>query len=351
MKSIVFTAPGKAVWQEEARPTPQPGEVRVRLVRSAVSSGTERANVRGLPDCQVGIFSESEEVHWPRRSGYSSSGVVEAVGPGVESLAVGARVALSWSVHSQYVCLPVAQVYPLPDEVSFEAAAWTHIATFALAAIRKCRLEIGESAMVMGMGILGQLAVKLLRAAGAAPVLAADPEAAARERALAFGAEAALDPRAEDFAAQAKALCRGEGAVMRARVPMDGPRVAIEASGNGEALKQALTAVAPYARVALLGCTRATDFSIDYYHLVHGRGVTMVGAHTLARPAQESSPGGWTEREDALAVIRLMQLGRLDLDALVDEVHAPAECGEVYARLASGGSFPNVQFDWTENRR
>ena len=60
------------------------------------------------------------------------------------------------------------------EKISFEEAALFHIATFPLAALRKCKLELGESAIVMGMGILGMMAVKLLRVAGAAPLIAVD---------------------------------------------------------------------------------------------------------------------------------------------------------------------------------
>ena len=347
-KSIVFTGPGKAELVEEELAEPNAGEVRVRLARSCISSGTARANVTGVPDAGVGIFAKGEGTSWPRRCGYSSSGVVEALGEGVTGLAVGDRVALSWSVHASHVVLPAKQAYLLPGNVSDEAAAWTHIATFPMAAIRKCRLEMGEGALVMGQGALGQLAVKLLLAAGATPVVAADPVAEKRERALMLGADAALDPAAAGFAERAKALCRGERQVMRAMVPTDGPRVVIEVTGVGAALDQSLDAAAPYARIALLGCTRSLDFSIDYYHKVHGRGVTIVGAHTLARCERESAPGCWTERDDALAFLRLLSLGRISLDGFTDEVHAPEECAAVFARLAAGGPFPNVQFEWGE---
>lgn len=73
---------------------------------------------------------------------------------------------------------------------------------------------------------------------------------------------------------------------------------------------------------------------------------SSVGAHTDARPDRESAPGWWTTRDDALAFIRLMEFSRISLDGFVDEVHSPAECGEVYSRLARGGAFPTVQFDW-----
>lgn len=346
-KNIVFTSAGVAELLDRPVSEPGPGEVRVRLARSCVSSGTERANLVGVPDSGVGIFGAASTTTWPRQSGYSSSGVVEAVGAGVASPKPGDRVALSWSVHAQRVCVPAANAYLVPDGVPFETAALTHIATFPLAAIRKCRLEVGEGAIVMGQGVLGQLAVLLLKAAGAAPVLAADPVAAKRDRALALGADFALDPTAPDFADRAKALCPSECRKIFGRVAMSGPPVGIEVTGVGAALDNVLDAIAPFGRIALLGCTRDSNFTVDYYHKVHGRGVTLVGAHTACRPEAESAPGWWTTRDDAIAFLRLLALGRLSLDGFVDEVHSPTDCAEVYARLAAGGPFPVVQFDWT----
>lgn len=345
---IFFTKKDTAELLDRPVPEPAAGEVRVRLVRSCISSGTERANLIGVPDGGVGIFSTGDGVTWPRQCGYSSSGVVDKVGDGVKGLKPGDRVALSWSVHSKFVCVPEGCAYAIPDGVSFEHAALAHISTFPMAAVRKCRLEIGEGAIVMGQGVLGQLAVKILRAAGATPVIAADPLPEKRERAIALGADAALDPSDPEFAEKVKSLCPSEESVMRGMVSASGPVVGIEVTGVGKALDNVLDAIAPYGRIALLGCTRNSNFTIDYYHKVHGRGVTLVGAHTLARKERESAPGWWTQRDDAKAFLRLVARGRIDLSGFVDEVHSPSECAEVYARLAAGGAFPTVQFDWQD---
>ena len=131
------------------------------------------------------------------------------------------------------------------------------------------------------------------------------------------------------------------------RKPDVGAKVAIEVTGNGAALNSVLDAVAPFARVALLGCTRDSNFTINYYRKVHAQGISLIGAHTMARPDAESSNGWWTTRDDAQSFLKLLSLGRVSLDGFVAEVHSPEECGEVYARLAVGGAFPVVQFDWT----
>ena len=186
----------------------------------------------------------------------------------------------------------------------------------------------------MGLGVLGLMAVQLLHAAGAVPIIAVDPIPSKREKALAFGADYALDPFAPDFAETAKRLSDG------------GVKVAIEVTGNGKALDSVLDVMAPLGRVALLGCTRHADFTIDYYRKVHGPGISLIGAHTMARPKEESSAGLWTTRDDALTFMRLEATGRTHIADLVEEVHSPLEAPAVFARLAKESAFPVVQFNW-----
>ena len=128
-----------------------------------------------------------------------------------------------------------------------------------------------------------------------------------------------------------------------------GAKVAIEVTGSGKALDQVLDCMARLGRVALLGCTRHSDFTIDYYHKVHGPGISLIGAHNDARPRLESAPALWTERDDIAALLRLIAGGRINLGSLVQEVHAPEDAPEVYTRLATEKSFPVVQFNWEKN--
>ena len=253
----------------------------------------------------------------------------------LECIKPGARVAVGGSSHQQYVVVNEKNVYKIEDpDTSFEEAALWYIGTFPMAAIRKCRLEFGESAIVMGQGVLGQIAVKYLRAAGAVPIIVVDPVPKKREQALAIGADYAFDSNDKDLAEKVKAVTKG------------GAKVAIEVTGFGKALDQVLDCMAEFGRVALLGCTRRSDFTINYYHKVHSPGITLVGAHTRARPAQDSSGGWWTEKDDMNAEIIMHEYGRVTLASLVEETHSPEDAPEVYARLAAGGAFPLVQFDW-----
>ena len=188
----------------------------------------------------------------------------------------------------------------------------------------------------MGLGILGIFAVQELRAAGAYPVIAVDPVKERRELALKFGADYALDPTAEDFVSTVKTLSEG------------GVNVCIEVTGLGIGLIQALDCMKKMGRVALLGCTRSSKFEIDYYGKVHGRGISLIGAHTIARPKLESSAGLWTDEDDIKALLKLVKAGRLNFKDMIFEIHSPADAQTVYDRLANEKNFPiGVLFDWS----
>ena len=328
IKQIFFTEVNTARLLPEEISEPVGNEVLIKTAVSTISCGTERANLVGSKNVSASEF--------PKKVGYSNAGTVVKVGKDVKSVKPGDRVAVFWGQHKSYNLLPEDNVVKIESEnVSFEDAAMGLISSFPLAAIRKTRLEIGESAMVMGLGILGMIAVKLLRAAGAVPIVAVDPNPKRREIALKCGADFAFNPFDKDFAEKVRAVTNG------------GVKVAIEVTGVGAGLDEALDCMAKFGRIALLGCTRNSDFTIDYYNKVHVPGITLVGAHTIARPETESYPGYFTHRDDITAVLNLCASGRLKLDDLVEETHSPTECQDVYFRLATDKDFPVVvQFDW-----
>ena len=334
-KQIVFTKPYTAELLEAECLSPKANEVTLELAFSAISAGTERANYIGARN-RVDL-SEDTAPEFPRTVGYSATGVVTAIGENVKNVQVGDRVAAFWTKHKKHITLHKDGIIKLPDEVSLQEAAISYISVFPLAAIRKTRLEIGESALVMGLGILGILAVEELKAAGAYPIIAVDPIAERRELALKLGADFALDPTKEGFCDKVIQLTNG------------GAKVCIEVTGLGIGLIQALDCMKEMGRVALLGCTRSSKFEIDYYGKVHGRGISLIGAHTIARPSFESSAGLWTAQDDLSAVINLIKGGRLNFKDIISEIHSPCDAQLVYDRLANDKNFPvGVLFDWSK---
>ena len=333
-KQIVFTKKNTAELLDVEVREPRANEVMVKTMVSTISCGTERANITG--ETNVSIYGNSSEAVFPRTSGYNSAGIVVKKGENVKSVDIGDRVVVYWGAHKSYNTVPENQVVKIEDDsIGFETGAMSFISSFSMAAIRKTRIEMGESAIVMGLGILGMLAIKELRATGAVPIIAADPNPKRREMALENGADYAFDPLCEGFADKVKEITGG------------GVNVAIEVTGVGAGFNEALDCMAKFGRVSLLGCTRNSDFSVDYYKKVHGPGITIVGAHTAARPQVESHPGYFTHNDDIKAMLKLCAGGRICLEDIIGETHTPEECPEVYTRLINDKDFPVVvQFDW-----
>ncbi len=238
-KRIVFTKTNTAELLDSPIRTPKDNEILVETAFSTISCGTEKANIIGDPN--IGIFTkETDPAVFPRILGYSSSGTVIAKGNNVKDLEIGDRVAMSWSIHEKYNCIPATNAVKLPSEsVTLSDAAISHISTFPMAALRKTELELGESFMVMGLGILGLIAVMLGKAAGATPVIAVDPIKERREKALKFGADYALDPFEDNFAETVKNLTNG------------GVNAAIEVTGLGAGLNQTLDCMQRFGRIRM----------------------------------------------------------------------------------------------------
>jgi len=334
-KQIVFTEAYKAELLDVEYDEPKANEVTVELEYSAISAGTEKANYTGQRNGPG--MKDGEAPKYPITVGYSSAGRIVAVGSDVTDLKVGDRVIAYWSKHKKRLTVEREFIIKLPDEVSTQEASMAYISIFPLAAIRKTHLEIGESALVMGLGILGVFAVQELKAAGAYPIIAADPIAERREFALKLGADYALDPTKEGFADEVKRLSAG------------GVNVCIEVTGLGAGLIGALDCMKEMGRVALLGCTRSSQFEIDYYGKVHGRGISLIGAHTMARPKHESSSGLWTIEDDIRTVFNLIKGKRLNFKDMICEIHSPAEAQKVYQRLINEKNCPiGVLFDWSK---
>jgi predicted dehydrogenase/threonine dehydrogenase-like Zn-dependent dehydrogenase len=194
-----------------------PGCVLVRMAASLVSAGTERAScefasknllqkAKARPDLvrevinkvrRDGMFSAvaavRDRLDQPNALGYSSSGTVIGIGEGVTDLSVGDRVACagaSYAVHAEFACIPrllAARIHP-DAAVNFEEAAFTTLGAVALHGVRTADAKLGDVVAVVGLGLLGQLTVQILKAAGCR-VLGMDIVPERAELALRLGAD------------------------------------------------------------------------------------------------------------------------------------------------------------------
>lgn len=337
-KQIVFTKKNTAeLICKNIKDVPGDDEIMVKTIYTAISNGTERANLTGDLNVHGNSAPDPSKPLFPRCLGYSGAGEAVAVGKNVKKVKCGDMVATSWGVHANYQMFKEENVEIVPEGVELREAALTHIATFPLAAIRKMRCEIGENTLVMGIGILGLIAIKFLKASGMASVIAADLDEKRRSESLKMGADYALDPSEKGFSEMVKKLTDG------------GANAAVEVTGVGAGLDECLDCMAKFGRIALLGCTRDKNFTIDYYKKVHCPGITLIGAHTMARPQSESHPGWWTTSDDKKAILKLLLKKRITFGDLINEVREPGEAGAVYKRLAFDKAFPTgVLFKWTD---
>lgn len=334
-KIIQFVSAGKAELTDEPLRRPFADEALVQNEISAISAGTEHANLMNLPNLG-GVGPATGQ--FPRRLGYSGVGRVVEVGKNVHGVKAGDRVLTHWgSCHSSCNYITENNLMKIGnDALPSEHAVFGVIAGFSLGGLRKTRLEIGESAAVVGLGILGVFALVLCRIAGAAPCIAADLSEARRKLALSLGAHHVLNPADNDYIEKVREAARG------------GVNTVIEVTGQSVALKQALGFTARFGRIALLGCTRVSDVAIDFYQQVHRPGVEIIGAHTEARPKHESRPHAWTWQDDARAVFDFMADGRIDMSKILSAIYSPADAPAVYAALAqTPRDFPvGAVFDW-----
>jgi predicted dehydrogenase/threonine dehydrogenase-like Zn-dependent dehydrogenase len=204
-------------------PAPQllPGCVLVQVAASLVSAGTERASAefasksllakaKARPDLVREVISKlrrdglastwqtvRSRLDQPQSVGYSSAGVVVALGDGIIDIDVGDRVACAgagYAVHAEFACVPRMLLAKIPEspkgrsQVLFEEAAFGTLGAICLHGIRTAQVSLGDTVAVIGLGLLGQITVQLLGAAGCR-VYGMDLLPARADLAVASGAE------------------------------------------------------------------------------------------------------------------------------------------------------------------
>ncbi len=327
-KAVFFTEPAKAEFVECDVPAVGANDVLVRNEFTVISGGTERANILG---------GKNVPQEYPKASGYSGIGHVIAVGDAVKSVKVGDRVLVYHGIHANYNVRGEDEITRVDQEdLPSEDAVFAIIASMGLGGLRRLEVEIGESVMVMGLGLLGIFALQFARLSGAYPLIAADLNEERRKLALELGADYALDPSDPDFIKTVRSLTGGKGA-----------RAIVEVTGVMAALKQALGCSAREARISLLGCTRVSDGSIDYYSEVHRPGIKLIGAHNMVRPKLESRPHCWTHHDDCRAIMALMAAGRIQVAPIRSRIVSPTLATDIYDQLCNDPHFPmGTVFDW-----
>jgi predicted dehydrogenase/threonine dehydrogenase-like Zn-dependent dehydrogenase len=222
---------------EVPEPGVRSGGILVRNAASLISAGTEKTitdfagksmlgKARDRPDLVRQVVDRVKKdgigptvqtvlsrLDQPIALCYSGAGVVEAAGRGAEEFSAGDRVAcagMTYASHADVVFVPRNLSVPVPDGVSLEDAAYVTVGAIALQGVRVADVRLGESVAVIGLGLLGQLAVQILRAAGCR-VIGVDLDPAKVALARQLGAEAAV-VRTDDVHGAVAAFTGGRGA-------------------------------------------------------------------------------------------------------------------------------------------
>ena len=329
-KQIFFTAVHKAELLETEIREIEANEVLTEMEYTVVSGGTERACIMGMPNTSQ---------KFPQSLGYCGVGRVIALGEKVKTLNIGDRVLVYHGCHAKYNIRTIDEITKVEsDDIPSLYAAFVIIASMGLGGVRKLEIELGESAMVMGLGLLGMFSVQFARLNGANPVIAVDLNKERRDLALKLGADYALDPSDSDFVQRVKEITKGNGV-----------NATVEVTGASVAMKQALECASWMGRISLLGCTRVSDCAVDYYQQVHRPGVRLIGAHNFVRPKVESYPHHWTHHDDCRAILDMIERGRINVEPMIARVVSPCDAPKIFDELCDDPHFPMATvFDWRD---
>ena len=360
MKQVVQNyRTGQLKVEELAPPALKSGGVLVRTSFSLISAGTERTIVetaqssligkaRGRPDLvrqvidtfkREGLTSTYEKVKaklsQSKALGYSASGVVTAVGQEVQEFRVGDRVACAgggYASHAEVIFVPRNLCCKLPENVSHESACYTTVGAIALQGIRQADPRLGETVAVIGLGLVGQLTVQLLKAAGC-QVLGVDIDANACARAKESGADSvASDPAAARAACDALTAGRGADCV-----------VITAATKSSEPVELAAELARDRARVVVVGLVgmdvpRHSFFAKE----LELRLSRSYGPGRYDPDYEEKGidyPIGyvrWTEKRNMEAFLRLIAEGKINTNLLTTHRFAVAQAMQAYDLIMSG---------------
>lgn len=348
------------------------GSILVRTTYSAISAGTERAKNEiskksllgkaiSRPDlvAQVvdfarnnGIRAAYDKVHNRLEAlspmGYSCSGRVMAVGEGVTEFQVGDQVACAgagYANHCEVNCVPCNLAVKIPDSVRLDSACLTTIGAIAVQGLRQSRAVLGETAVVIGVGLVGVLTILLARAAGCR-VAAIDHNEARAAGAGKFGADLSLVSSTPNLTSKIRQFSRYGADVV----------IVTAATKSAEPLELAAELCRDRARIVVVG-----DVGMDISRRnMYDKELELVMSRSYGPGRYDGSyendghdyPIGyvrWTEKRNMEAFLDLIASGAIDVSALLQHSYTVDQSVSAYAELNSGDrytaiiNYPEVQ--------
>ncbi|KJS18994.1 MAG: dehydrogenase [Hoeflea sp. BRH_c9] len=353
---------------EVPRPDVMPGKVLIATRRSLISAGTERmlvefgrgsllSKAKQQPDRvkQVlekmrtdGVLATLDAVRGkldqPLPLGYCNVGVITEIGSGVAEFKPGDRV-VSNGPHADFVAVGPKLCARIPDSVSDEAASFTVLGAIALQGIRLANPTLGECVAVTGLGLIGLIAVQLLRAQGCR-VLGIDPDPARVALAREFGAETVCTSAGEDPVAAAETFSRGRG--------MDAVIITASTASN-EPIHQAALMSRQRGRIVLVGVIGLELSRADFYEKELTFQVSCSYGPGRYDPAYEEQghdyPAGfvrWTEQRNFEAVLDMLDSGALDVAPLISHRFSIDDADKAYDLLMEKAACLGIVLEYPE---
>jgi threonine dehydrogenase-like Zn-dependent dehydrogenase len=355
---------GKVFLKEVPAPLAGPKNVLVQVDRSCVSVGTEMAGIKmsGLPLYRRAL----KQPHHVKRvvqlmrdqgvarvykqvmgkldaglpTGYSAAGTVIAVGSEVEGIAVGDRVACAGAGvanHAEVIDVPVNLCVPVPEALSFDLAATVTLGAIAMQGVRRAQPTLGETVVVVGLGILGQITAQLLSANGCR-VIGTDVDPRRIAVAVENGMDIGINPKDGDLVERIIKLTDGVGA---------DAVVITAASPPSDILAQSFQACRKKARVVIVGDVGLNMARSDIYAKELDVLISCSYGPGRYDPVYEEEGADyplpyvrWTENRNMQEYLRLLAAGRVRLDNMLQEPFPIDQAEEAYGKLSGEGEKP-----------
>jgi predicted dehydrogenase/threonine dehydrogenase-like Zn-dependent dehydrogenase len=273
-------------------------------------------------------------------TGYSAAGTVVAVGADVEGFQLGDRVACAGAGianHAEIIDVPVNLAVKVPDGLGAHLAATVTLGGIAMQGVRRAAPTLGESFLVVGLGILGQLTAQLLQASGCR-VIGVDPDHDRIRLAQENGMHEGIDPAAENYVARVALLTDGFGA---------DAAIVTAARADHEVIRQAMQACRKKGRVVLVGDVGLNLQRADLYAKELDFLISTSYGPGRYDPVYELEGADyplpyvrWTENRNMEAYLRLLAEGRISLANLQSDPFDIAQAAQAYDALQFPGQRP-----------
>jgi predicted dehydrogenase/threonine dehydrogenase-like Zn-dependent dehydrogenase len=350
------------VLEEVPAPKVKAGYVLIKTTRSLVSAGTERMLVEfgkanmlqkamqqpdrvrqvlgkiktdGLKPTLQAVFNKLGQ---PLPLGYCNVGRVIAVGAGVTDFVIGDRVA-SNGAHAEYVCVPKNLCAHVPDAVSDEEAAFTVIGSIGLQGIRLCDPKLGETMVVVGLGLIGLITAELLVANGCRVIgidLDANKVALAKQKGI-MAINPATGVDVVKFVTEQTDNAGADGVIITASAKTD------------DIIAQAAKMSRKRGRIILVGVIGLNISRADFYEKELTFQVSC--SYGPGRYDDNYEKGGidypmpfvrWTEQRNFKAILQTIASGKLDVAALITERIKLEDFSKIYSNISNKESIASI---------